>query len=240
MLGLLARFQELARVSALVDAVGDRFVNPDAVDGSDLRPLLDRSSERSAQSDENRLAQLGLIDARGSLRLSAVARGILSLPRLSLRNVGGLLLGNPANATLSWSDFAYLGELRDLSAQIVAAAGRKGDAPSGANILLYGPPGTGKSEFAKTLGAHVGFSVQFIGEFNDENGEPSRNERIAALMIANAIGALARRTIIVVDEADDLFVGVDEDDASKHNMVHPHSPAPDERASKNGPGRAQW
>ena len=148
MLGLLARFWELAKVSALVEAVGDHFVNPDAVDGSDLRPFLDRSSERSAQSDENRLAQLGLIDARGSLRLSSVARGILSLPRLSLRNVGGLLLGNPANATLSWSDFAHLGDLRDLAAQIVAAAGRKGDAPNRANILLYGPPGTGKSEFA--------------------------------------------------------------------------------------------
>ena len=131
------------------------------------------------------------------------------------------------------------GELRDLSAQIVAAAGRQ-ERSQRSEHSLYGAPGTGKSEFAKTLGAHVGFSVQFFGESNDENGEPSRNERIAALLIANAIGALARRTIIVVDEADDLFVGVDEDDASKHNMVHPHSPAPDERASKNGPGRAQW
>ena len=215
MLGLLARLLQSTKVSALVDAVGDRFVNPDAVDGSDLHPFLDRSSDHGAQSDETRLAQLGLIDARSSLRLSTVVRRILSLPRLSVRNVGDLLLGEPAKTTLGWSDFNHLGKLRDIAARVVAATGRTRAAPSSAaNILFYGPPGTGKSEFAKTLGAQLGFSVHFIGETNDESAEPSRNERVAALMIANAIGGLASRTIIVVDEADDLFVGVDEDDAS--------------------------
>jgi transitional endoplasmic reticulum ATPase len=215
MLGLLARLLQSTEVSTLINAVGDRFVNPDAADDSDLRPFLDRSSNPSAQSDETRLAQLGLIDARGSLRLSSVARRILSLPRLSVRNVGDVLLGKPAKATLGWSDFAHLGELRDLAEKLAAATGRTRAATSGGtNILFYGPAGTGKSEFAKTLGAQVGYSVYFIGETNDESAEPSRNERVAALMIANAIGVLARRTIIVVDEADDLFVGVDEDDAS--------------------------
>jgi transitional endoplasmic reticulum ATPase len=105
--------------------------------------------------------------------------------------------------------------LRDLAARIVAAAGNpRGRTRRGVNLLFYGPPETGKSEFAKTLGARVGFSVQFIGETNDESAEPSRRESIAALMIANAIGGSASRTIIVVDEADDLFVGVDEEDAS--------------------------
>ena len=70
--------------------------------------------------------------------------------------------------------------------------------------LFYGPPGTGKSEFAKTLGARLGFSVQFCGETNEENAEPNRRERIAALLIANAVGGVARKTIVVVDEADDL------------------------------------
>jgi transitional endoplasmic reticulum ATPase len=62
--------------------------------------------------------------------------------------------------------------------------------------------------------AHLGFSVQFCGESGDGDCEPNRRERIAALMIANAIGGVARKTIIVVDEADDLFAGIDEDDAS--------------------------
>ena len=214
MLGLVARFHRSPKVSALADAVNDRF-DLDAITGSDLRPLLDRSARRGGQAEEGRLAQLGLIDARGSIHLSAVVRRFLSLPRLNVRNVADLLIGRPAHATLGWSDFAHLGELRDLAARVAAAANRRNSNPvCGANILFYGPPGSGKSEFAKTLGARVGYSVQFIGETNDANAEPSRNERVAALMIANAIGGLARRTIIVVDEADDLFVGVDEDDAS--------------------------
>jgi transitional endoplasmic reticulum ATPase len=74
-------------------------------------------------------------------------------------------------------------------------------------------PGTGKTEFAKTLGARVGFSVQFCGETGEESAEPNRRERIGALLIANAVGAVARGTIVVVDEADDLLTGFDDDDA---------------------------
>jgi len=64
----------------------------------------------------------------------------------------------------------------------------------------------------KTLGAYLGFSVRLCGEINGENSEPNRRERIAALLIANAAGGMARKTILVVDEADDLFAGFDEDD----------------------------
>jgi SpoVK/Ycf46/Vps4 family AAA+-type ATPase len=96
--------------------------------------------------------------------------------------------------------------MRDLAARMVSAAGgSRTRGRLGVNLLFYGAPGTGKTEFAKTLGKSVGFSVQFIGETNDKNGEPSRSERLAALLIASAIGAVAKRTILVVDEADDVF-----------------------------------
>ena len=144
--------------------------------------------------------------------MSVIVQRLLSLPRFGACRVGDLLLGEPARASLAWSDFEHLGDLRDLAARIVAAAGNpRGGSRHGMNLLFYGPPGTGKSEFAKALGAR---SVQFIRETSDQNAEPSRRERIAALMIANAIRGVARKTIIVVDNADDLFIGVDEDDAS--------------------------
>ena len=204
-LGLLARATLSPNVSALIEAVTGRYgLDLGVVDGSDLRPFLERDAADSELSSEGRLAHLGLIDARRAPQLSHVARRILSLPRLGARNVGDLLFGKPEAATLDWSDFGHLGELRDLAARLVLAAGRS-RAGAHANLLFYGPPGTGKTEFAKTLGARVGFSVQFVGETNDENGEPSRSERLAALLIANAIGAVARRTILVVDEADDVF-----------------------------------
>jgi transitional endoplasmic reticulum ATPase len=139
----------------------------------------------------------------------------ITLTRLSSRNVSALLLGKSAAASLSWNDFSHLGDMRDLAARIVGATVKlKGEPGTGANLLLYGPPGTGKSEFAKTLGARLLVSVQFVGETTDDKTEPNRRERIAALMIANAIGGVAKKTIFVVDEADDLFAGVDEDDAS--------------------------
>jgi transitional endoplasmic reticulum ATPase len=206
-LGLLARAALSPKVSALVEALSGRYgLDFGVVDSSDLRALLERDAANSELSSEGRLAELGLIDARQAIQLSNVARRILALPRLGARNVGDLLFGKPAAATLSWSDFVHLGELRDLAARLVLATGRsRAGAQADANLLFYGPPGTGKTEFAKTLGAHLGFSVQFVGETNDENGEPSRSERVAALLIANAIGAVARRTILVFDEADDVF-----------------------------------
>src|SRR5271167_2402930 len=211
-LGLMARASQTPQVSALVEAVNDRLEFGSA-DGSELFPFLETNAERRELSAGRRLSQLGLIEAAEAPRPSVVVRRLLALPRFGARRVGDLLLGRPARASLGWSDFEHLGELRDLAARIVAAAGELGGASRrGANLLFYGAPGTGKSEFAKTLGARVGFSVQFCGETNDANGEPNRRERVAALLIANAIGGVARRTIVVVDEADDLFAGLGEDD----------------------------
>ena len=215
-LGLLARLTLSPMVMALVEAVNGRHgLDLGVVDASDLRALLGSHGARRACSDDGGLAELGLIAAPSAPRLSHVARSILSLPRLGARNVAKLLLGEPAAATIRWVDFEHLGELRDLAARIVASRKREGQIQFGPNLLFYGPPVAGKTELAKTLGAHLGFSVQFVGEVNDENSEPSRSERIAALMIGNAIGAVARGTILVVDEADDLFLGVDDADASR-------------------------
>lgn len=216
-LGLLARAALYPVLGALIDAVNDRFgADGEITDEDDLRPFFDSRSSRSELAVGGRLAQLGLIDWRDGMRLSKLTHRILALPSLRARHVASMLLGPSAPASLEWSDFEHLGELRDLAARIVraAAATRRGQGV-GINLLFYGPPGTGKSEFAKTLGARVGLPVQFVGETSGENTEPNRRERIAALMIANAIGGMSRKAIVVVDEADDLFVGVDEEDAGR-------------------------
>ena len=206
-LGLLARTTLSPKVLALIEAVSGRFgLDLGVLDGSDLGQFLEGAVADDELSSMGRLAQLGLIDARDGAQLSNVARRILTMPRLAARRIGDLLLGEPAGATLGWDGFVHLGEMRELAARMVlAAGGARARGRAGVNLLFYGPPGTGKTEFAKTLGERIGFSVQFVGETNDKNGEPSRGERMAALLIANAIGAVARRTILVVDEADDLF-----------------------------------
>jgi transitional endoplasmic reticulum ATPase len=209
-LGLLARTTRTPEVRLLVEAINDRF----DTDGRDLHPFLETSAERVELSAGGRLSELGLIEAQESPRLSLLVHRLLSLPRFQPRRVSDLLLGEPARASLAWKDFEHLGDLRDLAARIVrGAGGLRGASRRGVNLLFYGPPGTGKTEFAKTLGARVGFSVQFCGETGEESAEPNRRERIGALLIANAVGAVARGTIVVVDEADDLLTGFDDDDA---------------------------
>jgi len=210
-IGLLARLDTFPTVSSLVAAVNDRF-DQRISDLSELRLFCEGGA--GALFNDRRLVRLGLVDDDETPGLSGVVRRILALKRIGARNVSDLLLGKPAAAALAWQDFKHLGDMREIAARLVKACGSKGTAEIGVNLLFYGPPGTGKSEFAKTLGAHLGFSVQFAGEANDDSAEPNRRERIAGLMIANAIGGVARKTIIVVDEADDLFAGVDEDDAS--------------------------
>jgi transitional endoplasmic reticulum ATPase len=159
-LGLLARATRAPEVRCLVEAINDRF----DTDGRDLHPFLETSSERAELSARGRLSELGLIEAQESPRLSPVVHRLLSLPRFERRRVSDLLLGEPARASLAWNDFEHLGDLRDLAARVVeGAGGLRGAARRGVNSLFYGPPGTGKSEFAKTLGARVGFSVQFAG-----------------------------------------------------------------------------
>jgi transitional endoplasmic reticulum ATPase len=78
-----------------------------------------------------------------------------------------------------------------------------------------GRPAPARPSSPRRFGAHIGFSVRFVSAPNAENAEPSRNERVAALMIANAVVGVARRTLLVVDEADDLFLGVDEGDPAR-------------------------
>jgi transitional endoplasmic reticulum ATPase len=123
-LGLVARAAHTPQVCTLIEAVNDRFgIRFEGVDGSDLHPFLETSSERDELSTAGRLSQMGLIEAHEALRLSIVVRRLLSLPRFEARRVSDLLLGEPACASLAWSDFEHLGDLRDLAARIVAAAG---------------------------------------------------------------------------------------------------------------------
>src|SRR5580704_7312443 len=209
-LSLLARASQVPHVSALVEAVNERSGLGLAADGAELLCFLETNAARRELAAGGRLSQLGLIEAAEAPRPSVVVRRLLSLPRFGARRVGDLLLGRPARASLDGATSATCATSPRASSRPPAGAGRRG-----ANLLFYGAPGTGKSEFAKTLGARVGFSVQVCGETNDANGEPNRRERVAALLIANAIGGVARRTIVVVDEADDLFAGLGDDDGSE-------------------------
>jgi SpoVK/Ycf46/Vps4 family AAA+-type ATPase len=153
----------------------------------------------------------GLVEDRGSGDFAPSAT-MLTLARhggdtpTSLRR---LLIGKSTPSELAWSDFAHLGYGRELAERVLRDALRR--RRRGVNILLYGPPGTGKTEFARALAQRIGVSAAFAGETGAEGAElePTRESRIASVALTGALAARVRRTLVVVDEADDIFLGVD-------------------------------
>jgi len=159
------------------------------------------------------LRVLGLLEDRCGGDF-APSRTVLRIARLGTTDpdrLRSLLVGKPKRAQLAWEDFAHLGESATFAEQLLEGALAKRAA--GVNLLLHGEPGTGKTEFVRTLSDRLGAHAIFVGEADEENGEPSRTERIAAFAIARSLAGRAGRTVLVIDEADDIFTGVDEDDA---------------------------
>ncbi len=222
LLGLFARIACVAEIGELLAAVDDNGYfrrrsdyRHRTYEFRQVRPFFDRPVLRSELSESGALLRFGLLDLVNGdeFCVSGVVEKLLTKPRLTRAGIRDLLLGKRAAPTLRWDDFAHLGTARDLTARLIGGEQiTPEDRP--ANVLLYGAPGTGKSEFVKTLGAQLGYPVYFVGEDNGKGNEPLRKERIAALMISNAIGAAAEKMIVAVDEADDLFAGVDEDNAA--------------------------
>ena len=118
-------------------------------------------------------------------------------------DVNRLLLGKASPGELEWSDFDHLAQERDHVERLLGGALETG-AP-GVNVLLYGPPGTGKTELCKVLAQRLGVDLHSVGEADEDGGEPTRNERLQELRLAQRLTARGRRSLLLFDEMDDLL-----------------------------------
>jgi AAA+ superfamily predicted ATPase len=176
-----------------------------------------------------RLAPDARLQSSGLLRLQhdgdlAVLERLTALIRREMPpepDIYDQLLGTMTTEPLPWDAFAHLGREAELAASVLRAAldGQE----SGVNILLYGPPGTGKTSFAATLAARVGVRLRPVAEADDDGDEPQRHERLAGLRLAQRLAA-SRSTLLLFDEAEDLFVGrstrFDEPVATSRVFIH--------------------
>ena len=156
------------------------------------------------------LRQLGLLESRGGgdFAPSGTVMRLMRTRTTDAERLRDTLFGTAKPSQLTWEDFDHL-HARELNHDLLAAALDARE--KGVNVLFHGPPGTGKTEFAKVLGARLKARTVFVGEADEEGGEPNRHDRIAHLALASTLAARAGRTVLVVDEADDIFTGVDED-----------------------------
>ena len=118
-------------------------------------------------------------------------------------DVRELLLGKSETTELKWSDFDYLGKKRDDLESILQGALERGT--KGVNILLHGPAGAGKTTFCKVLAQRVGMSLFSIGETDDRGDEPTRNERLSELRLAQTLLKDDRKVLLLLDEMEDVL-----------------------------------
>ncbi len=142
------------------------------------------------------------VDNDGDLSLAKRLHRLVLVPGNDLE-VKDLLLGKPDPAELEWSDFDHIAHYRDHIENLVKGALAVGEA--GVNILLYGPPGTGKTQFCRTLAERLGVALFVAGETDDNGGEPSREERLTDLVLAQTLLARERNSLLLFDEMVDIL-----------------------------------
>ncbi|MCR9061488.1 MAG: ATP-binding protein, partial [Rhodobacteraceae bacterium] len=113
------------------------------------------------------------------------------------------LIGPRHKTSLSMEDFAEVEDAPFLASLIAGAAREQA---KGINILIYGPPGTGKTELARVLCREAGMRLHAVGEVDDDGEEPTRYDRVSALLLAQRVLKDGREAAILFDEMED-FIG---------------------------------
>jgi len=221
-LGAIVRLTEIPIFQALSTAFSGRESDCDEV-ASELVGRFCAKSRGEARGHRRQtkvLNRLGLIEHRGGddWAPSTTVQAILSLRTFREKNLREALFGIPRRATLTMADFEHMKDKVESTVSILSGALQQG--AQGVAVLFYGAPGTGKTEFATLVGDLLKSQTVFIGEMPKpenqfETGrapEPSREDRLSHLAFASHLATRSGRTILVVDEADDIFTGVDDED----------------------------
>lgn len=222
-LGAVVRMTYVPAFREFYTAATDITRSDDEVNGGVIARMAGLTPREGWRLFDHRspLLQLGLVEDRGAgdVAVSSTLVDLLATPSTDPDVLRRSLLGDDMPTELALADFDHLGSARDIVLTLVDSALTKRD--KGASLLLYGAPGTGKTEFAKLIAAELEADVVFIGERRakaDERGyraEPSRADRLSHLAFASALAERAGRVVLVIDEADEVFVGVDDDRVSE-------------------------
>jgi len=210
---LLLRYERNGDLELFADNVLQRLHGPYravaallGIDWREARPRIAGGSQLIASGLlclDNDGCSVGLAGLTGYLKLARPLRKVMHCSYASREEWVAAIVGQPLATPLAWEDFEHLGPVRDLAAKVIAGAAKA--SANGVNLLLHGPVGTGKTEFAKALAARASMSIWSAGETDEEGGEPTRGERLAALKLAQQLLAKRGGAVILLDEAEDVL-----------------------------------
>jgi len=210
-LGALIRYDAGGVVRAVLDDLSTRSRYRDR-DASNVAVMLGLNPQRMWEIVQSSMlveSGLTIVDDDGELMINSALAVLLRTGWRSEKQLMTTLLGKPSKPTLRWEHYDHIAHHRDHLSKLLASA-LKNDA-TGINILIYGTPGTGKTEFAKTLAHQLGASLFPVGEGasspvgRSRDDEPSRNDRLSSLRIAQRLMVGRKGALLMVDEASDLL-----------------------------------
>ena len=210
-LELLLRCQTHPVFEGLVE---DVFVGPSRwhdlnIRGRALALMLGRSPGAVARrfGRDRPLVRTGLVSVEDDGEVKAIDRlnRLAFAPGEAGPDVNRLLFDAAPPGELDWPDFDHVAGDRDHVERLLKGALDGG--AEGVNILLYGPPGTGKTEFCKTVAGRLGVTLYCVGEADGDGDEPSRQERLQELRLAQRLLSQDRGALILFDEMEDLLDG---------------------------------
>lgn len=136
--------------------------------------------------------------------VSSILMAVLKEPDLTIERLMKHFVGEATQTDLDWDrDFTHLGE-RGAEMIRVLEGVRSGD-HTGVNLLLYGHAGTGKTEAFKAAAKKAGLELYVPSQGSRNNSEPTRQERLSALTLAQQLLAHKKGAALLADEMDDIF-----------------------------------
>lgn len=168
------------------------------------------SAFAKAMSPQSRLYEYGIFDKENRVtdlmdvfKLSDEFAQLLLTPHSSLDSLVKSFLKSLPLPALDVHDYPHM--RRELEEASCLLRGAMGARERGIHLILYGLPGTGKTEFARLLGAAIGADTYEIGFQDGDGSSASRNERYGFLRIAQQFLSRSRNSLLVFDEAEDVF-----------------------------------